>query len=71
MNKILQKTKRVLHTIVVTIKKDDITRRLANFSFSQSSSFFRQKTEGVSPSVKTVSETDQNLDKQHVDVIYR
>lgn len=42
-----------------------------NFSFSQTSSFFRQKTEGESPSVKMVVETDQVLDKQHVDVIHR
>ncbi|GAC90031.1 RHS repeat-associated core domain protein [Anoxybacillus flavithermus NBRC 109594] len=44
---------------------------VVNFSFSQTSSFFRQKTEGELPSVKMVVETDQALDKQHVDGIHR
>lgn len=44
---------------------------VVNFSFSQTSSFFRQKTEGELPSVKMDVETDQALDKQHVDGIHR
>lgn len=44
---------------------------VVNFSFSQTSSFFRQKTEGELPSVKMVVGTDQDLDKQHVGVIHR
>lgn len=44
---------------------------VVNFSFSQTSSFFRQKTEGELPSVKMDVETDQVLDKQHVDGIHR
>lgn len=44
---------------------------VVNFSFSQTSSFFRQKTEGELPSVKMVVGTDQAPDKQHVGVIHR